>query len=297
LNPDLIHPTQYSIECYDIDPKYKDITTKRDTLLNPPDYANKVVITNPPYLAKNKSKDKNLFDLYQVNDLYKCFIQTILQNPPLGGMMIIPLNFWCSIREMDVNLRKRFLEKFNIHLVNVFEENVFEDTSYTVCSIMFFKKSVSSIQLSSVPMVFYPSKMEFIFDLNKNNNYTIGGEIYLLPNKSKFKVYRLLEGQVSNSKILLKALDDDSKNKIQLSISDDPYYGKHTSRTYASINIEPPIPLEKQKEIVQKFNEKIESEREKYNSMFLTNFRESKDISRKRISFDLCYQIIHHLLS
>ena len=29
----------------------------RDTLLNPPDYKNKWIITNPPYLAKNKAKD------------------------------------------------------------------------------------------------------------------------------------------------------------------------------------------------------------------------------------------------
>ena len=47
----------YNIECYDIDPK-TDKTIKRDTIKNPPDYNNKFVITNPPYLARNKSKDK-----------------------------------------------------------------------------------------------------------------------------------------------------------------------------------------------------------------------------------------------
>ena len=36
--------------------------------------------------------------------------------------------------------------------------------------------------------------------------------------------------------------------------------------------------------------------REKYHSLFLTNYRESKDIARKRISFDLVYQIVGHLL-
>ena len=37
------------------------IVIKRDTILNPPNYNNKFIITNPPYLARNKSKDKTLF--------------------------------------------------------------------------------------------------------------------------------------------------------------------------------------------------------------------------------------------
>ena len=64
-----------NIEYYDIDPK-KQFIIKRDTLLNPPEYKNKFVITNPPYLARNKSDNKELFDKYNQNDLYKnCVIQ------------------------------------------------------------------------------------------------------------------------------------------------------------------------------------------------------------------------------
>jgi hypothetical protein len=35
---------------------------------------------------------------------------------------------------------------------------------------------------------------------------------------------------------------------------------------------------------------------DKYNSLFLTNYRESKKIARKRISFDLAYKIVGMLL-
>jgi len=52
-----IDDSKYKIECYDIDPK-KDFIIKKDTLLEPPDYNDKYVITNPPYLARNKSTDK-----------------------------------------------------------------------------------------------------------------------------------------------------------------------------------------------------------------------------------------------
>jgi site-specific DNA-adenine methylase len=61
------------IEMYDIDPKYPN-TIKQDTLENPPDYTNKFVLTNPPYLARNKSKKKEIYNKYKCNDLYKCFI-------------------------------------------------------------------------------------------------------------------------------------------------------------------------------------------------------------------------------
>ena len=48
----------------------------RDTLLNPPIYENKWIITNPPYLAKNKAKDKTVFNFYDYDDLYKIAIST-----------------------------------------------------------------------------------------------------------------------------------------------------------------------------------------------------------------------------
>lgn len=46
----------HSWERYDIEEKPK--ATKQDTLLQSPNYSSKWVITNPPYLAKNKTKEK-----------------------------------------------------------------------------------------------------------------------------------------------------------------------------------------------------------------------------------------------
>jgi len=126
----------YKIECYDIDSKL-DFVIKRDTIKNPPNYNNKFIITNPPYLARNKSKDKNLFDKYDVNDLYKCHIKDLITNIPIGGIIIIPLNFFCSIRNMDIELRKKFLNTYVISKLNIFEEQVFDDTTYTTSSFQF----------------------------------------------------------------------------------------------------------------------------------------------------------------
>lgn len=69
-----------------------------------------------------------------------------------------------------------------------------------------------------------------------------------------------------------------------------------SSRTYASLIITPSIDNEKQKKLVDKFNSLLADYRKRYHSLFLTNYRESKDIARKRISFELVYQIVEHIL-
>jgi len=125
---------KYNIECYDIEPK-KDYIIKQDTLINTPNFDNKFVITNPPYLARNKCNNKNLFDIYKTNDLYKCFILSFINSNCKSGIIIIPINFLCSYRSNDIKLRKHFLEKFQIKLINIFEEKVFNDTSTSVCVI------------------------------------------------------------------------------------------------------------------------------------------------------------------
>lgn len=291
----------YTIECYDIDPQKKDII-KRDTLIDPPEYANSFIITNPPYLARNKCSDKTIFDKYNVNDLYKCFMKQIIDNSCLGGIIIIPINFWSSIRTNDILLRQLFLQKYDVPILNIFEESVFDDTTSTVCSMQFVCKTHTS--KSKIHTTFYPSKEQLTIELNKDNNFIIGGDIYNLGNESEYAVYRLtthnLEEQ--NTNILVKCIDDNSDNMISLKyVPKEEIYVDNTpnlsARTYATLIITPKISKSKQIKLVKKFNALLNKYREKYHSMFLTNYRESKDIARKRISFDLVYNIVRHILN
>jgi hypothetical protein len=290
--------SKYTIECYDIQPKH-DFIIKRDTLKNPPNYSNKWILTNPPYLARNKCNDKQIFDKYLVNDLYKCFIKEILTNICIGGILIIPLNFFSSIRPMDVELRKNFTNIYNILTIKIFEENVFDDTTYTVCAFQFEHRKKEII---STNIFIKPSNKQILnFVFNNENNYTIGGEITMLP-KSNYKISRLIKNDIPNTNILVKCIDDNINNKIQLKIvPDNEIYFDTTpnksARTYATLLIEPKLSIEKQKELVDKFNEYLHHKREKYNSLFLCNYRESKNgFSRKRISFELVYDIVSFLL-
>lgn len=291
---------KYEIEQYDIDPKLSN-TIKRDTLLNPPDYTNKFVLTNPPYLARNKNKQKNLYDTYNCNDLYKCFIMNIIKDICCGGIIIIPVNFLSSIRKNDIELRKNFLEKYTIKLINVFEEQVFNDTSYSVCSIYFMKK-YSNLVDNIINIKIYPSKKEICINLNFKNNYTIGGEIYNLPQNPKYIIQRATRESSKNiTNILLKCIDDNIDNQLGFKVvNNDEIFIDNTpnlsARSYATLTINHNLTIEQQKELVYRMNKYIVEKREKYNSLFLSNYRESNSIARKRISFSLAFKICNYIL-
>ena len=145
-------------------------------------------------------------------------------------------------------------------------------------------------------------------ELNNKNNYTIGGEIYLLPKQEIYTIERATrltkENDIGNiTNILLKAIDDSMENKLQLKMVSDEERErfidntpKLSARSYATLVIKPAIDGNKQEELVKKFNGFIENHRLKYHSLFLSNYRESNSIARKRISFDLAFHLCGYLL-
>jgi hypothetical protein len=289
------------IEEYDIEPK-KDEIVKRDTLLNPPSYLKSYIITNPPYLARNKCKDKTIFDYYSENDLYKCFMRNLINNHCNGGIVIIPLNFISSIRRSDLDLRRDFINKYQIEKVRIFEEQVFDDTQIIVCVLQFSIIKTNKDTLFEI----YPQKKIFQTNLNKENNYTIGGEIYNLNHSGNIQVERLTKNnqELKNTNILLKCIDDNNENRLGLSFKENDKdlfidcTEKLSARAYATLIITPVLDREQQKDLVLRFNNYLNQMRERYHSLFLTNYRESKNsFARKRISMSLAYSIVKYLLT
>lgn len=287
--------TDIELECYDIDPQ-NDYTIKRDTLINPPDYSESYIITNPPYLSRNKSSIKTYYDLYNTNDLYKCFIKILCKNKAFGGVIIIPLNFFSSIRKEDIELRKIFFSIYKVVEINIFEEKTFNDTSYAICCFSFLLKNVENInQVYETCINIFPENKKFNFCFSDSNNYMIGGEIYKLKVSDKYKVYRITNDNIKdmNTNIMVKCIDDihlflESKEKLY--IDNTP---KKSSRTFATLCIKPPIDDTIQKKLVCEFNKFLNLQRNKYHSLFLTNFRDS---NRKRISFELVYNLTRYIL-
>ena len=300
------------VEMYDIDPKIKGVI-QRDTLMNPPDYREAWVITNPPYLARNKCKKKEIFDDYDMNDLYKCFLLSLTQQESCcaGGIFILPVGFFLSPRKIDVRCRNAFLSKYRLLKVKYFEENVFPDTTTTIVAFAFEKSnSLEVLKEQNVEWISLPSGKSKVFPMHVQNDWIIGGDIYHLPLpptlNREIKIRRYVQGQKlkegeSITSMTLCALDSGTKEggRISLEYKEDYVYpAKDTSRTYATLCVEGiHLSAEQQKKICQEFNDFIEKKREETWSLFLPQYRESKEYARKRIPFELVYLIVLYLLN
>jgi hypothetical protein len=294
--------TDNPIEAYDIDPKHPDVH-QRDTLLDPPNYDGSWIITNPPYLARNHADDKTVFDTYDSNDLYKCFMISLVNSDCLGGSVIIPVGFFLSPRDIDVSCRNAFLSKYRIVQVKYFEEDVFPDTSTTVV-VVSFEKSSEVLHEQKVMWIHRPSGLQKEFLIRKVDDWIIGGDIYNLFVPVGITVRRHLEGKPlaegeTLTGLTLTALDSGKADgRIQLKYDQDYVYpAKDSSRAYLTLCIKGTIlNPDKQKEIAKRFNQFIEAKRDETWSLFLPQFRESKEYARKRIPFELAYRIILHLI-
>lgn len=291
------------IEAYDIDPKCP-FTEQRDTLMDPPNYADSWIITNPPYLARNKSDKKELYDKYETNDLYKCFITSVVQqNNCRGGIFIIPAGFFFSPRDIDVRCRNEFMKRFQITRVKYFEETVFDDTTTTIVAFS-FEKSPVELSEQEVEWWMMPSNTKKVFAMSKENDWIIGGDIYRLTVPESMSVRRHVEGLPlkqgeQQTFITLNALDSGSQEgRIGLSYRKDHVYpAKDCSRTYATFRMMGrTLSEEEQIRLCEEFNAFLEKKREETWSLFLPQFRESKEYARKRIPFELAYRIFLHLI-
>jgi len=278
-----------NVEIYDVDPKIPNCA-KRDTLLNPPIYKDKFVITNPPYLNKNKSKDKDVFEKYHIDDLYKASMLSFINGDVVGGILIIPLNF---ISQHSSKLRKIFFEKYHITKLNIFEEDVFEDTSCTICAFEFYKGKLSK---NTIDTVIFPRYKKISLELSEDENWTIGNSFF--PKiKSSYNIRRLLVGDdVPDNNLFLYTIDGGNHlNRIRLVSKSDHLFGVNTDRAFCSFKSDKKI--ENEEYVILEFNKRLENMREKTNSLFLANYRNStKSYARKRIGFNQAYSLIEQIL-
>jgi len=288
------------IESYDIDPK-ADCILQRDTLQNPPLYKDAWILTNPPFLARNKSPKKEVFDLYDTNDLYKCFLTSLCQQPDkcVGGIFILPAGFLFSPRPIDVRCRQDFLSKYQLTKVKYFEEAVFPDTSITTIAFS-FTKSESVLKTQTVELISYPSKKTKVFTLCQAESWIVGGDIYDLPIPPNISMRRYVVNQIKKENetitaMTVCAIDSGNVDKIRLDYKEGYVYpAKECSRTYATMCLTGlELTFEDQKTICSLFNDFLQVKRDELWSLFLPQYRE---FSRKRIPFELVYRIILHLI-
>ena len=273
-------------ELYDIDVKDPRVNY-RDSLLNPIDYTGKTVITNPPYLARNKTDQfRDIFDKYQTDDLYKASILSIMGCE--NGILIIPLNFFTDENTRDI--REKFFSEYHVDYVNYFTYQVFENTTYNICSFYFEKG-----KQDNKPIIFNNGKSgeEHTLTLWEKFGYRIGGEVFDFFQKEKPIFSRVIGNEPTNTNIYVNCLDTRTKH---FGLEYKPgyvYKGKKNDRIFATLKCEKDLTPEQQQKLVESFNNCIESFRRTYGDLVFTNYR---DHGRKRISLEDVYKICTMLL-
>jgi len=313
---------------YDVDPKYIDnkAVFYNDSIINSKKY--KFIITNPPYLHKNKAykeiKEKYFSGKNVIfEDLYQASIFSILNCEE--GIIVVPLNFLCA--ENSHRIRNLFFDKFEIIKLNIFSEQVFDDTTYNVISF-YFKKKEKPASINKISATIFPGRENIDLILEKRFNWQFGGDFVnrVAKTRNQLGIYRLTENYLESGEykiemalqnikdkinypvsktfkekmekniIFLRAIDSKNGKKIQL--EDIRNYdivglvGKNTSRNMAHLIFEKELPVSEQVELMNEFNRQLNRERNKYFSFFLTNFR---DNNRKRISFDMAYKFLNYI--
>lgn len=264
------------VEAYDIEP-HSDNITQQDTLNNPPDYTDKFVTTNPPYKAKNHLTDeeKKTFNLPEgVSDLYQLFIYHLIDTPPKGGILILPINF--IIGDKTSRIREDFLKSFTITKLNLYTFKTFENTTQSVCSFEFFRRDVLPKKLRSTELPIaelYTSETEHspvnvqnpFEKMTKSKEFMRGYNV-----KKGFKPLGVVIGLIDPN---MKAEECD-ENQTDI-ISDRC---KFTVYTTSDITRE---------DFITRFNAKLSEIREQY-PFSLSTFRDN----RHRLSFDDVLKII-----
>lgn len=286
-----------AISGFDVDEsKTTSLVGYRNSLRNPLDYTGKWVIANPPYLARNKNHTDTIYVDNNQDDLYKIALKTIMGAE--GGILILPLNFLSSIEAKDI--RNLFFSTYRIEKCKVFEKPVFDDTSYTVCAFYFERGHQDHI---GIEFIGFEGQKTYTYSISEKHHWILGEEFYEhladAPGIGRWTVDNVND-KVYDNIILVRAIDTGTLSgaiglKDIRTVMDPPVYlGLKTSRTLAHIKFDEPPTLEVQLKIINHVNMVLAEFREKYNSVFLTAYRNStKWGSRKRIGFDIMYRLIH----
>lgn len=316
-----------SIQGFDIDTSLTtNNITYNDSLTSIPPL--EFCLTNPPYLGKNKMKpaQKSKYDM-PYEDLYLLAIKKIMLANPNEGIIIIPVNFLSA--ENSDKLRTEFLNTYNITSINYFTEQVFADTTYNVIAFHYTKKTKPSNEQEIYITFYPTKEIKSFTLEAKYNYRIAGQELSKFITSKPLKIERLTESymkkcpgnseiralfndkntakeyrvngsmrnMINRNIIVLNCIDTNANEEAWIKAEDireieDGYVclvGKVSSRNIAYVLLPETVSVKQQEDIIHIFNREMLRLRRKYNSMFLTNFR---DNNRKRVSFEFCYKLI-----
>ena len=264
----------HSLVGLDIDPFLN--WTINDSLLFIPPIENAIIITNPPYLAKQSASRKKIdlsqyFDKSIYDDLYLIALEQMTKSQKYI-VAIIPESF----------INSNYLRKDLLNSITILEENPFLDTEVPVCVACF---DGHSKDLKNVKVYKNDQYVGTLEQINK---------IRLKPKSHLFIKFNDLNGWLG-----LRAIDSTAENKtIKFAFKEEIKYDwtriKQTSRHITLINVD--IPKEERFLFIQEANSLIEQIRHRSKDILLTPFKGNtkKGIRRRRLDFSLARAILEN---
>lgn len=246
-----------------------------DSLMNIPHVENAIIITNPPYIAKQSASRKKIdltayFSQTTYDDVYLLALDKMLEAQKYV-VAIVPESFINSF----------YRQKNKLKSITILEENPFEDTENPVCVLCFDSKPK---ELSKVN-VYKNEKLV-------NNLQTIV-DIRIIPSNDVKIHFNDLTGWLG-----LRAVDStDDKTFINFDFKDNFDYDwenniKITSRHFSLINIK--VEENKRQQFIDRCNEILHQIRNDSSDILLTPFKGNtkKGVRRRRLDFRLARAIM-----
>ena len=251
---------------YDIEPKSKNII-KQDTLINFPRGFG-VCITNPPYLAQNSAKRRNIFfPNTTYDDLYKYALEKCLENTKYVGA-IIPASFLNS---------KLFRDRLSHYIL--LNSKMFVDTTHPVCLSLFKPYS-------------------YDVDIYYNNIYI--NKLSILEKKlpKQHANKKIIKFNVPNGELGLIAIDNSIEPSIKF-INGKEIDSKKivvSSRNITRISLNKKYNLEV---LINKLNKNLNNFRKSTYDIFLTPFKglRKDNMYRRRLDYRLARNIISEAIN
>lgn len=246
-----------------------------DSLISIPLVEDSIIITNPPYIAKQSAKRKKIdlskyFDSTVYDDVYLLSLDKMLEHHKYV-VAIIPESF------INSNYKKKNL----LYSITILEENPFDDTENPVCVVCFDGKPKSYDKIKVYKGEKYLNNLEYF------NNLRIS------PNKSIKISFNDKNGWLG-----LRATDSSNGiNRISFFEKDAIKYDwdkniKVSSRHITLIDIQ--LPKSKQKELINNANKIIDKLRESTSDVIFTPFKGNDKFNkrRRRLDFKLARAIL-----
>lgn len=236
-----------------------------------PYYEGSMVVTNPPYLAKNSAARKGLetikyFRGNEYTDLYQIAIDKVLKTYN-KAVFIIPETF-----------RGTKFFKDSIVSITILEENPFEDTDCPVCVVCFCTKNEYDIYKND-DFLFTNNRLEKIDDL-----------LYVDDRNKSTIQFNCKDGNLG-----LRAIDGTNpKNRIKFCLPDELNYErsnvKHSSRAITILYVD----HNDISTLIKNANRLLEEIRDVSQDVVLTPFKNNnrEGVRRRRLDFKLARRIL-----